>query len=617
MAFATQTCYTNRMEQDVFDNWPYVQKRGNKYGVRLRVPDDLREILGKGEVTRSLGTGDPVAAKKKYHEICAEVEAEFSAARERTKPTMPPLLSEEMAANLVDAYFREQIYQEEAVAHQVGNDLSLPIEDRRDKRNEFLAEIGQDLEAARFAGESATKGIADAILKANGFPEIVRRPNQAAHRSRSSYLPKEAHVDRQSSGFKRLLRLTYLAQVEVWERVLAILEGKTFDQSRSMFPNFIQQPALLSGQTSQGAMLNSHGANPISIEELFRRYWIAKPPTGTDAKKTRTVKDMDASYRVLIELFGAESDANTLTKQNFRDMLAFLRRMPKQIGNKKKWAHKSLAEIVEEVEASSVFEDDRLSPRTVNKYIRRVSRVFEWAADEPLIVRNLAARIFVPEDEIEDVNDRKPFSIDQLNRIFSSDDLVNPKKDAPSIYWASLFSLLHGMRSEEILQLRAGDFRTNEDGIWLVDIHKKDGNFLKNKPSIRLVPLHPKMTNFGLQSLVKSAQMRSDKRLFPDVPRGAEGRFTPIFSKRYSRFLSKIHAKTENTSFHSFRHNFRDAARNCSVSDEQACSLGGWAIGSGAHANYGSGFWMDVKNAAIQKIDYRKIDLSKVRVIDW
>ena len=81
MAFDTETCYNLRMEQDVFEKWQYVQKRHNKYGLWVPVPLELQDVIGKKEVTRSLGTGDATEAKRHYGGKLAEIHEQFDAAR--------------------------------------------------------------------------------------------------------------------------------------------------------------------------------------------------------------------------------------------------------------------------------------------------------------------------------------------------------------------------------------------------------------------------------------------------------------------------------------------------------------------------------------------------------
>ena len=108
MVSAPQTCYTKQVKEDVVDNLPHVQKRYQKYGIRVRVPDALRSIIGKREITRSPGTGDPVKAKRAYYEKLAEVEAEFEAARQTVAPSEPASLTPETARALAVDYYRRR-----------------------------------------------------------------------------------------------------------------------------------------------------------------------------------------------------------------------------------------------------------------------------------------------------------------------------------------------------------------------------------------------------------------------------------------------------------------------------------------------------------------------------
>lgn len=116
---------------------------------------------------------------------------------------------------------------------------------------------------------------------------------------------------------------------------------------------------------------------------------------------------------------------------------------------------------------------------------------------------------------------------------------------------------------------------------------------------------------------MKSAECTSSLSLFPDIERGAEGKFTPSFSRRFSRYLAEIKLKKVGLSFHSLRHTFRDEARVCSISDDRVCALGGWTFGSGVHTTYGAGLPMDEKLKAIEKLRYNRLDFQKITLIDW
>ncbi|WP_461437930.1 DUF6538 domain-containing protein [Marinobacter nauticus] len=60
---------------------PYRPKNSQFYWVRKRIPDDIRHIIGKREIKRSLRTSDPREAKSRALTVCAEIDLLFSNAR--------------------------------------------------------------------------------------------------------------------------------------------------------------------------------------------------------------------------------------------------------------------------------------------------------------------------------------------------------------------------------------------------------------------------------------------------------------------------------------------------------------------------------------------------------
>ena len=58
-----------------------LMRRGAVYYLRVRVPDDLREFIGRTEIRRSLGTSDPAEARRLVRIESLKVDGEFAAAR--------------------------------------------------------------------------------------------------------------------------------------------------------------------------------------------------------------------------------------------------------------------------------------------------------------------------------------------------------------------------------------------------------------------------------------------------------------------------------------------------------------------------------------------------------
>ena len=77
------------MEQKPLENWKYVVKRYNKFALRVSVPKAVRELVGKGPITKSSGSGDPIQGKLRYYEVLQGIEAKFDAARRQLQNTEP------------------------------------------------------------------------------------------------------------------------------------------------------------------------------------------------------------------------------------------------------------------------------------------------------------------------------------------------------------------------------------------------------------------------------------------------------------------------------------------------------------------------------------------------
>src|SRR4051812_8573548 len=110
--------------------------------------------------------------------------------------------------------------------------------------------------------------------------------------------------------------------------------------------------------------------------------------------------------------------------------------------------------------------------------------------------------------------------------------------------------------------------------------------------------------------------MRNNRsvRLFPECPKSAKGNYSDPFQKWFSGYLTRIGAKTPKTSFHSFRHCFRDALREAEISSEIAKVLGGWASFGSAEAQYGTGYRPTTLAREIDKVRYSGLDLSHLYI---
>ena len=185
-------------------------------------------------------------------------------------------------------------------------------------------------------------------------------------------------------------------------------------------------------------------------------------------------------------------------------------------------------------------------------------------------------------------------------------------------YWVPLIGLHTGMRLNEICQLDTTDVRV-VDGVacFCVTPSSLVGSTdkkLKTSGSELLMRLHPTLLQLGLVEYAEKQRREGNAKLLDEIDAGARGVRAVAFSKWFTQFLASIGARRSRTSYHSFRHNFRDELRIARVEHEVSMALGGWVSGtsqsSAAAENYGRGYRVELLQEAINSLRFMDIDLS-------
>lgn len=91
--------------------------------------------------------------------------------------------------------------------------------------------------------------------------------------------------------------------------------------------------------------------------------------------------------------------------------------------------------------------------------------------DKQYIPKNFAENLKT-KDERREHEEREPYSLDDLKKLFESPVYQNIDKAAPETFFIPLISLFSGMRLEEICQLYVDDIREVE-GVLCFDINDK------------------------------------------------------------------------------------------------------------------------------------------------
>ncbi|WP_319531357.1 site-specific integrase [uncultured Cohaesibacter sp.] len=262
-----------------------------------------------------------------------------------------------------------------------------------------------------------------------------------------------------------------------------------------------------------------------------------------------------------------------------------------------------------------------MSDNNINKLLGFVGSFWTWAEgiyDEVPsgLFKGLKLKI---NKKVRD--ERDPFAKEELRSIFHSpiytgcQSVRHWQKPGPlvprnaGIFWVPLISLFSGMRMGEVIQLYVKDVR-EEEGILYLDVNADgDDKHLKTLTSWRSVPVHPKLIEMGFKDLLENRKTEGALRLFPDLKIGDDGYYSSPFSKHFNRFLKSVGVKRQKNAFHSFRHNFEDACRDCDISKEIMDTLQGHGE-RGMSARYGKGHTLRKLSEAMERIEYRDLDLS-------
>jgi integrase len=245
------------------------------------------------------------------------------------------------------------------------------------------------------------------------------------------------------------------------------------------------------------------------------------------------------------------------------------------------------------------FRDDleknkNLSGRSAAKHLEAVHRLLNVALSEGHVDFNAAHGIKFRKagGKFADESSGKPyFQSDQVASIFAA-----LKAEQTDFEWMVRLLAYHGMRSGEAVQLQLADV-TVLSGVPVLRVHDRNGT-VKNRHSVRDIPIHP-----ACLAIVEYAKAAKGPWLFPSFPDWGDRRAAG-FQRLASDFLRKrVKIADKALTMHSFRHGWRTLAREITMPDDVACSIGGWALGKGEHAKYGSPPSLRMRAEWICKID--------------
>jgi integrase len=343
----------------------------------------------------------------------------------------------------------------------------------------------------------------------------------------------------------------------------------------------------------------------VTLAGLVERF-LADPSRSAGVKANN---DYRVVLRYLSEFTPATTPVRKVTRDHAKAVRELLMRLPANVSKRKELRGMRPRRAAAKAERLGI---PAMSVATINAYVGKMSALFKWAVREGLADRNVAEGLAIAvETHARDA--RRPFSVDQLNTIFGAVIYREARAAWGARQWIPLIALYSGLRLNEIATLRCDDVE-ERDGVRLIRVRpdEEGRKKLKSRAAKRAVPIHPMLAKLGFLDFV-ARQCAAGDVLFPDLKPDARGYYSDGVQKWFRRHLIAIGAKKPRTSFHSFRHCFRDALREADVSRDAVLALGGWAGNGGVSETYGAGLKASTLARAIAKVEYPGLDLQRLQ----
>lgn len=568
----------------------YLILRRQTWYIRLRIPAELRPFYkSQKEILRSLKTRDYKEAKKRLSPAKSDIEADFEKKRQQ-------LRAKNDNTDALSGYSEHDLIQ---LTRKWFSDIRADQENRRIKDNgtwspDRKLDYHDELKQEEFLAREEVLGM--------GEDEHHRGVTTA-----SQFLEAEGlSYSTDSPNFRKLGYFFSKAIHELAQQSLREYEGKPHLAGDALFREPVVQNSPAQKRTIRMGKL---------IDEFL--------DDPTMRRSESTIKNYRIIKRAVGEIIGNDTYAHDVTRDQCKAISALLINLPSNAVKKLKKA----TTLREAVEMGASANLPKVADTTYNMYMQKLDAVMEYALRESYLTSNPAKKLYVS-SVMKSKSRRNPFKLEHLQTIFNSDLyrerrkdalLYDPNSEVANIYaryWIPFIGLWTGMRLNEICQLYLSDIVVI-DNVSVILIRETDGEEddletekrVKTENGIRYVPMHPMLIKAGLLQYIASISKAGKTRLFPDLKLDKRGYYSHEFSKWFSRFLTDIGAKTKRTSFHSFRHTYRDAIRKAKLSRDAGLQLGGWSSGA-TDDDYGDGLDVRELYTELCNIEYKGLDLS-------
>ncbi len=296
--------------------------------------------------------------------------------------------------------------------------------------------------------------------------------------------------------------------------------------------------------------------NIIRISELVDKYISEKNNVNDWSDKNK--RDIIYVLGNLSSYFD-DSDIKKLHREDFvtfRDKV--LRFLPKK-STKLIFRDKTTKEIIQIVKSKKL---ECLEKGTINKHLRRVHQVFEWAYNNDYTSKNLTKDLAFKESKKakKQKTAKIPYTNEELKLLFEKSpwyttEISKTLKNNPEHIFIPLLCLFTGAKPTELAMLQVSDIKTKEGVIGI-----EFNDHVKNHYNLRFTPLSKILLDIGFLNFVKYQKKLKYKQLFPAIKMYESGGTN--FTNNYTIYNREFISQEKDKTFYSLKHLVNQKLKN-------------------------------------------------------
>ncbi len=548
-----------------------IQPTKNRHGVytlRMAVPAELQDTLGKGEIKRSLKTKDLAEAKLRAPAVTALMQAEIEHARKTLKAEQS--VTDDDIERIASVWWTFILSKPELIKERYLFDyphgLDLTIESK--KIVEYLRQKNNISTSYTPPDISVMLGLSDPypLIKSEQLDIEILQLVKNELAEAIEFFPVELTP---RWRIKLAWRLADYRNQAVEMLVVGI------------FPEY------------KATEIQEESTNSISFSELFEEY---KKQIFRDEpnRAEKRIKEYSTAANRFSEFIGLKP-IEAISKE---DIMRFRSLMEMQPLRPTK-ATKKLT-----LQQQAELPGDKLSPQRVRNLLMALSAIFRVAVENGLLQANPISEIPKKKRQRSN-NNHYAFSESEVTSIFNLPLFAGEESPHGAMaYWVPIILYYTGARVEEICQL----YRQNiieDNGIPCIQVEMGENQSVKTG-NTRIIPLHDHLIELGFMDYVNSRE----NYLFSGQ-RNSAGKYSYNFIRWFGQYIRKHGIDNPDIKpTHSFRHTFITYCRNRGEREDVQNSITGHAQGS-VGRGYGA-YTTPIKKELIDRTP--KLNLSPLNI---